>query len=61
MQLKVHRNKAYGLNGSWKADIKKIQVELLDRQSSDFYLTLVKVWNRMKCSWLLLSCRFQNL
>lgn len=60
MQLKVQGNKAYGLNGSWNADIEKIQAELLDRHNS-FYLTLVKVWNGTKCSWLLLSYRFQNL
>lgn len=61
MQLKVQGNKASGLNGSWNADTEKIQADLLDRQSSGFYLTLVKVWSRTKCSRLLLSYRFQNL
>lgn len=55
MQLNMQGNKASGFSGSCKVNIEKKWAELLDRQSSDFCLTLMKIWNRTKCCWLLLS------
>lgn len=40
---------------------RKYRLSYWTGQRSDFYITIVKVWNRTKCSWLLLSYTFQNL